>query len=92
MTSRIFAGLAGPRAPTALSKDFEDLRKQTNMVKCGLPFAKDVPDDFEIIYFDNLRPNGPFVASCVGELPNTSSERFTICKTHWHVVLTQSIS
>jgi aldehyde oxidoreductase len=57
----------------ALSEDFEDLSKHTNLINCGLPFAKDIPDDFKIIYVETPRPNGPFGAAGVGELPLTSS-------------------
>lgn len=56
----------------ALSEDFEDIHKHTNMVKCGIPFAKDVPDEIELIYLETPRPSGPFGASGVGELPNTA--------------------
>ena len=56
----------------ALSEDFEDLNKHTSLIACGLPFAKDIPDDFKIIYVENPRENGPFGAAGVGELPLTS--------------------
>jgi aldehyde oxidoreductase len=68
---QIYGGLA-QGIGFALSEDFEDIHKHTNMVKCGIPFAKDVPDDLEIIYYDNPRKTGPFGASGVGELPNTA--------------------
>jgi aldehyde oxidoreductase len=56
-----------------LSEDFEDLDKHTNLIKCGLPFAKDIPDNFEIFYVETPREHGPFGAAGVGELPLTSS-------------------
>jgi len=56
----------------ALSEDFEDLNKHTSMVACGIPEPKDIPDDFEIIYIETPRENGPFGAAGVGELPLTS--------------------
>jgi aldehyde oxidoreductase len=68
---QIYGGLA-QGVGFALSEDFEDIHKHTNMVKCGIPFAKDVPDDIEIIYLQNPRKTGPFGASGVGELPNTA--------------------
>lgn len=67
----------------ALSEDFEDLHKHTNMVKCGIPFAKDVPDDIEIIYYDNPRKTGPFGASGVGELPNTAPHAAILNAVYW---------
>ncbi len=56
----------------ALSEDFEDLKKHTSLVDCGLPFTKDIPDDFKIMYVETPRDNGPFGAAGVGELPLTS--------------------
>ena len=56
----------------ALSEDFEDIEKHSTMVGAGLPFAKDIPDKFDIYYFENAREHGPFGAAGVGELPLTS--------------------
>jgi aldehyde oxidoreductase len=57
----------------ALSEDFEDLSKHTSLIGCGLPYVRDIPDDFKIIYVETPRENGPFGAAGVGELPLTSS-------------------
>ncbi len=57
----------------ALSEDFEDLDKHTSLVACGLPYAKDIPDNVEIIYVETPREHGPFGAAGVGELPLTAS-------------------
>ena len=57
----------------ALSEDFEDLSKHTSLQKCGIPYAKDIPDKFDLIYVETPRENGPFGAAGVGELPLTSS-------------------
>ncbi len=56
----------------ALSEDFEDIEKHSTMIGAGLPFAKDIPDKFDIYYFENPREHGPFGAGGVGELPLTS--------------------
>ncbi len=56
----------------ALSEDFEDIQKHSTMLGAGIPYAKDIPDKFDIIYFENARANGPFGAAGVGELPLTS--------------------
>ncbi|MGC7872016.1 molybdopterin-dependent aldehyde oxidoreductase [Desulfosporosinus sp. SYSU MS00001] len=56
----------------ALSEDFEDLKKHSDLVGAGLPFIKDVPDDIELLYVETYRPNGPFGAAGSGELPLTS--------------------
>lgn len=56
----------------ALSEDFEDLEKHTNMVACGFPYIKDVPDDLELGYIETPRQEGPFGATGCGELPLTA--------------------
>lgn len=56
----------------ALSEDFEDIEKHSTMLGAGIPYARDIPDKFDIYYFENARPDGPFGAAGVGELPLTS--------------------
>jgi aldehyde oxidoreductase len=56
----------------ALSEDFEDIEKHSTMLGAGIPYAKDIPDKFDIYYFENARDNGPFGSAGVGELPLTS--------------------
>ena len=54
----------------ALTEDFEDLKKHTSLMKCGIPYPNDAPDDIEVIYQENHpRPNGPYGASGCGEAP-----------------------
>jgi len=55
----------------ALSEDFEDIQKHSSMVGAGFPYTKQIPDDMELIYVECDRPEGPFGASGVGELPLT---------------------
>ncbi len=56
----------------ALSEDFDDLKKHTTLKGAGFPYAKQIPDDMELIYVETPRPEGPFGAGGVGELPLTS--------------------
>ncbi|MBN1286579.1 MAG: molybdopterin-dependent oxidoreductase [Anaerolineae bacterium] len=56
----------------ALSEDFEDIHKHSTMLGAGVPYIRDIPDDFEIIYVETPREHGPFGAAGVGELPLTS--------------------
>ncbi|CQR72037.1 Aldehyde oxidoreductase [Sporomusa ovata DSM 2662] len=56
----------------ALTEDFEDLKKHTSLVGCGLPFIHDVPDDMEIIYNITPREHGPYGSAGVGEGPLTA--------------------
>jgi aldehyde oxidoreductase len=57
----------------ALSEDFEDLDEHTNLRDCGLPYAKDIPDDIQVFYVQTPRELGPFGAAGVGEAPLTAS-------------------
>ncbi|WP_319584028.1 molybdopterin-dependent aldehyde oxidoreductase [uncultured Pseudodesulfovibrio sp.] len=56
----------------ALTEDYEDIKKHSNMAGAGIPYIKDIPDDMEIIYVETPRPDGPFGASGVGEMPLTA--------------------
>ncbi len=53
----------------ALSEDFEDLSKHTSLLKCGIPYIKDVPDAIELHYIETPRPYGPYGAAGCGEAP-----------------------
>lgn len=53
----------------ALSEDFEDLTKHTSLLKCGIPYPNDVPDDIELHYVETYRPEGPYGAAGCGEAP-----------------------
>ncbi|WP_028587216.1 molybdopterin-dependent aldehyde oxidoreductase [Desulfocurvus vexinensis] len=55
----------------ALSEDYEDIKKHSTMVGAGFPYIKQIPDDMELLYVETPRPEGPFGASGVGELPLT---------------------
>ncbi len=55
----------------ALSEDFEDIQKHSTLTGAGFPYVKQIPDDMELIYVETDRPEGPFGASGVGELPLT---------------------
>ena len=56
----------------ALTEDFEDIQKHSTLVGAGFPYAKQIPDNIELIYVETPRPAGPFGAAGVGELPLTS--------------------
>jgi aldehyde oxidoreductase len=56
----------------ALSEDFDDLKKHTNMKACGIPYILDVPDALEVNYLETPRATGPYGAAGCGELPLTS--------------------
>ena len=57
-----------------LTEDFEDIQKHSTMKGAGIPYIKDVPDgdNFNLIYVETPRPEGPHGAAGTGELPLTS--------------------
>ncbi|WP_018606887.1 molybdopterin-dependent aldehyde oxidoreductase [Uliginosibacterium gangwonense] len=68
---QIYGGLA-QGVGLALTEDFDDLKKHTNLLDCGLPYPRDIPDDMEILYLETPRPQGPYGAAGVGEAPLTA--------------------
>jgi aldehyde oxidoreductase len=68
---QIYGGMA-QGIGLALTEDFEDIKKHSTLVGAGFPYCKQIPDDMEIIYVQTPRPEGPFGAAGVGELPLTS--------------------
>jgi len=78
---QIYGGLA-QGIGLALTEDFEQIKKHSNMIGAGFPFALDITDDLEIIYVCEPRELGAFGAGGVGELPLTSP----------HVAVTNAIA
>ncbi|EGO65634.1 molybdopterin-dependent aldehyde oxidoreductase [Acetonema longum] len=68
---QIYGGLA-QGIGLALTEDFEDLKKHTSLLACGLPYIQDIPDDMDIIYNISPRPLGPGGAAGAGEGPLTA--------------------
>ena len=68
---QIYGGMA-QGIGLALTEDYEDLKKHATIRGAGIPYAKDIPDDMEIIYVETPRPDGPHGASGVGEMPLTA--------------------
>ena len=67
---QLYGGLA-QAIGLALTEDFEDIKKHSTLAGAGFPYIKQIPDDMELIYVESPRPDGPFGASGVGELPLT---------------------
>ena len=51
----------------ALSENYEDVRKDTNMLRAGVPYIKDIPDDMTAIHLDGYDERGPFGSSGASE-------------------------
>lgn len=65
---QIYGGMA-QGVGLALTEDYEDIKKQSTMAGAGIPDIKMIPDEMEIVYVESPRPDGPFGASGVGEMP-----------------------
>ena len=57
----------------ALTEDFEDIQKHSTIAGAGVPYAKDIPDNMELVYFEEEREFGPFGAAGCGEVPLTGA-------------------
>lgn len=51
----------------ALSEDYADLKKHTNLVACGFPYIEDIPDELTVEYVETPRPRGPHGSSGCAE-------------------------
>ena len=51
----------------ALSEDYEDVKKHTNMYAAGVPYIKDIPDDMTVIHMNGHDERGPFGSSGCSE-------------------------
>jgi aldehyde oxidoreductase len=52
----------------ALSEDYQDHNKDTNLVKCGFPYINDVPDDLDVILQETPRETGAHGSSGASEV------------------------
>ncbi len=51
----------------ALSENYDDVKKHTNIATSGVPYIKDIPDDITVIHLQNHDANGPFGSSGASE-------------------------
>lgn len=56
----------------ALSEEFENVHLHSNLVSCGFPYIKDIPDDVEILYSVTPRPHGPYGSADAREIALTA--------------------
>lgn len=62
----------------ALSENYEDVKKDTNMARAGVPYIKDVPDDMNVIHLDGYDERGPFGSSGASEAFQSSDHMAVI--------------
>jgi aldehyde oxidoreductase len=51
----------------ALSENYDDVKKHTNVASCGVPYCNDTPDDIDVIHYERPDENGPFGSSGASE-------------------------
>jgi aldehyde oxidoreductase len=51
----------------ALSENYDDVKKNTNIANSGVPYIKDIPDDITVIHLENSDASGPFGSSGASE-------------------------
>jgi len=68
---QIYGGIA-QGVGLALTEDYEDIEKHSSLRGAGFPYIEQIPDEIEIMYVESPRPDGPFGAGGVGELPLTT--------------------
>lgn len=52
---------------TALSEDYSDIKKHTNIAGSGFPYIESIPDDIEVEFMDSYREGGPHGSSGCAE-------------------------
>ena len=62
----------------ALSENYEDLKKHNNMFGAGVPYIKDIPDNFVAIDVGGHDPRGPFGSSGASEAFQSSDHMAVI--------------
>ena len=62
----------------ALSENYEDVEKDTNMLRAGVPYIKDIPDDMKVIHLDGYDERGPFGSSGASEAFQSSGHMAVI--------------
>lgn len=51
----------------ALSENYDDVKKNTNIYNSGVPYIKDIPDDINVIHYERPDEVGPFGSSGASE-------------------------
>jgi aldehyde oxidoreductase len=51
----------------ALSENYDDVKKHTNIAASGVPYIKDIPDEITVIHLEGYDANGPFGSSGASE-------------------------
>ena len=62
----------------ALSEDYSDVKKHTNIASSGVPYIKDIPDQIILVPVENPRKDGPWGSSGASEAFQSSGHMAVI--------------
>ena len=62
----------------ALTENYDDVKKHNNIVGAGIPTINDIPDDFNIVFCQNKREDGPFGSAGCSEVFQSSGHMAVI--------------
>ena len=62
----------------ALSENYDDVKKHTNIASSGVPYIKDIPDDIQVLYHESDDKTGPFGSSGASEAFQSSGHMAVI--------------
>ena len=62
----------------ALSEDYEDVKKHTNIASSGVPYIKEIPDEINVIHYERPDEVGPFGSSGASEAFQSSGHMAVI--------------
>jgi len=62
----------------ALSEDYEDVKKNTNIANSGVPYIKEIPDEINVIHYQRPDEAGPFGSSGASEAFQSSGHMAVI--------------
>ncbi|MDR0653241.1 MAG: molybdopterin-dependent oxidoreductase [Synergistaceae bacterium] len=51
----------------ALSENYDDVKRHTNIASCGVPYCNDTPDEINVIHYERPDEVGPFGSSGASE-------------------------
>jgi len=77
VTGQVFGGMSHTIG-FALSEDYEDVQKHSNILGAGIPSIEMVPDDLAVIYLENPRRQNPFGSSGASEAFQSSGHMAVI--------------
>lgn len=62
----------------ALSENYEDVKKHTNIASSGVPYINDIPDEINVIHYERPDEAGPFGSSGASEAFQSSGHMAVI--------------